>query len=740
MAIDDWTSVTPAAPTKGDDWADVGGAVAIVPGEKQAAADEALVAKERGYIPDEVKAFTRSALDTALIGAPTHAMALARSYSENTPYKEALAKERAYKEALERQSPNASMAGTGVGIAGSLLVPAGPIGAAGMRAAQLAGRAGLGATGKAAVSGATVGAGFGGLSGVSEKYGTDEFTPEGIAKSAGIGAAGGALLGPIAEKVLGKTVAPEHAAKASILESQGIQPSRQMVTGIAAPEGAASKTAEDMTAKAKDILSKRAETFAGEAPSDTAIAQSLIDKIAAERPLVRAEYKKLETMGEGATFTPETDRLFMQSIVPELSKIKMPSTAEALKDSPFTQTASAMKFLENGIGSGNLPLANQPRDVSNYEAVRQFLKGFQSDAKPGSADALGMKTILNGFDKAYTDALKNFLVKENDPNIGNKMLAQLEAARAQSADFNSRFRPLKGTGSKEFTNVVNQMVDTSTGQLLNTATAPAGSAMAAQKILTGHLLSPVLGDSMFAKLENALGKGSPEMDMVAQQLKNKILTPKTNKDLSSLPGQINNYLANNPRLMQRIFNGQNGQPSVADLQNLSKAIEIVNTRPISEDSKNSMTMALIKKIVPALSGAALGYPHGILESIAGGVIGKGAGETVGGIGSIMAAKAQRAGAPKTVTPEGQGFNVPMIPGKVFPVVKDLEEVAPPPKEPGYKMPQPLYRKSGGRVSDHLVKAVDRAKKNINKGTEVLLNTPDSHVAHALEVANRNLEG
>jgi hypothetical protein len=54
--------------------------------------------------------------------------------------------------------------------------------------------------------------------------------------------------------------------------------------------------------------------------------------------------------------------------------------------------------------------------------------------------------------------------------------------------------------------------------------------------------------------------------------------------------------------------------------------------------------------------------------------------------------------------------------------------------------QPLARKSGGRVSDRLIRAVDQAKKNINKGTEVLLKTPDSHVAHALEVANRNLEG
>jgi hypothetical protein len=50
------------------------------------------------------------------------------------------------------------------------------------------------------------------------------------------------------------------------------------------------------------------------------------------------------------------------------------------------------------------------------------------------------------------------------------------------------------------------------------------------------------------------------------------------------------------------------------------------------------------------------------------------------------------------------------------------------------------RKSGGRVSDRLVAMVDRSKKNINNSTQSLLQTPDSHVAHALEIANRNLEG
>ena len=57
----------------------------------------------------------------------------------------------------------------------------------------------------------------------------------------------------------------------------------------------------------------------------------------------------------------------------------------------------------------------------------------------------------------------------------------------------------------------------------------------------------------------------------------------------------------------------------------------------------------------------------------------------------------------------------------------------------------MGRKSGGRVgvnhdklADQLVGAAERAKKGINKGTEQLLDMPDDHIAHALEVANRSI--
>ncbi len=57
----------------------------------------------------------------------------------------------------------------------------------------------------------------------------------------------------------------------------------------------------------------------------------------------------------------------------------------------------------------------------------------------------------------------------------------------------------------------------------------------------------------------------------------------------------------------------------------------------------------------------------------------------------------------------------------------------------------VERRAGGRVgisheklADQLVTAAERAKKGISKGTEQLLELPDDHIAHALEVANRSI--
>lgn len=62
-------------------------------------------------------------------------------------------------------------------------------------------------------------------------------------------------------------------------------------------------------------------------------------------------------------------------------------------------------------------------------------------------------------------------------------------------------------------------------------------------------------------------------------------------------------------------------------------------------------------------------------------------------------------------------------------------VEPPPERPA--------RASGGRINseskaDQLILMAERAKRGIGKSTEMLLDTPDDHVAHALAIANKNI--
>jgi hypothetical protein len=69
--------------------------------------------------------------------------------------------------------------------------------------------------------------------------------------------------------------------------------------------------------------------------------------------------------------------------------------------------------------------------------------------------------------------------------------------------------------------------------------------------------------------------------------------------------------------------------------------------------------------------------------------------------------------------------------------KTEDQAAEPPRADGGR----VGRANGGRVgvdveADALIRAAERSKKDFNKTTEPLLNTPDNHIAKALEVANR----
>jgi len=749
-ATDDWVPVSPAP--SGDDWAPVSGAAPKggdfqQPGERQARSDEAIVAKERGMVPDELKAATYAGTNTAFVGIPTHVMALQRSYEEGIPYKEALAKQREYEAALERQNPISSKVGTGVGFVGSLAVPIGPLGTAGAKAAQLAGRMGAGATGKAIASGATIGGEFGALSGLTEKYGTDEFTPEGIAKSTGYGALTGGTLGPIAEKIIGKTVSPEHAATAALLESQGIKPSQQMITGIMAPEGAARSTAEEMAAQAKEVLAQKRQGLLTPDVGPNAGAEVLGQAGIASREAAQQPYKTLEAVKGNFDFG---DDGAMGHVLPYIN-----DSLNAAKVNPlFKDLPQNYPSANSALNTLNLHLADiAKRDANPTLADMMQIKNEISKARSGANgvdDSQAVEAIIRGFKNSVNDAVSKGMFQAT-PEA--QLMTAVELARADKgwSQFMRDFQPKAGAEKTVTSQILSQMADPTTKYLAKDITPE--MAQAAQQKIDRFITDPRVGPALYNRMERMIGEGTPGMDRFNASIRNKMLA---SDDISALPAQIQKYTAptalpvtlkafgaNEGNLQSLAAHATDSAETAAakkqllDLQDMGKAIEVVNARPESDDVKKSWMAAIARKTAPYIIGGAFGVPHGA-EAVLGALAGKGVAEAGKGVGSILESRAQRAGAPKTVATEGQGFNAFGLPYKSYPVIKDLSQLAPPDTEPNYGIPQ--QRASGGRVmtAKDLISAMEDASKKDVKETKPLLKSSDTAVAHALEVANQHI--
>jgi hypothetical protein len=102
-------------------------------------------------------------------------------------------------------------------------------------------------------------------------------------------------------------------------------------------------------------------------------------------------------------------------------------------------------------------------------------------------------------------------------------------------------------------------------------------------------------------------------------------------------------------------------------------------------------------------------------------------------------EAELAGAPRAMAPPS---DIRLAPPTSVPSGSDILPSEQDRKMQGYEPGRPV-RASGGRINpsskaDGLVIAAEKAKKNINKTTEPLLNETDNNVAHALEIAGKHL--
>jgi hypothetical protein len=280
-------------------------------------------------------------------------------------------------------------------------------------------------------------------------------------------------------------------------------------------------------------------------------------------------------------------------------------------------------------------------------------------------------------------------------------------------------------------------------------------AQAAQGLINSNIINPRLGPALYAKLERTIGSGTPEMESFNALIRNNMFTAKDN-NIAKLPGQIQKYTA--PTALPvtlKAFGASEGRlntlaphasdsPATAaakekliDAQKLGQSIDIVHKSSASEAEKQSGIMQLIKHYGPMLLGGALGIPSGAIEAIAYGALGKGAGMVGSGVSGAFESAAQRAGAPKMVMPQTAGQPIPVGKFEVTPRLY-APSVMPPDQEPNYGLPQ--ARATGGRVttSGQLMAAMERAGKKDVQSTKPLLQSTDTAVAKALEIANQHI--
>ena len=756
----------------------------ITSGERQALEDEAKVKAAEGVVPESVKAGTYSALNTALFNVPSHIAAGATYLRGEKPYSEVYKEQKAYEEALARRSPTASKVGTATGFVGGLAMPLGPLARAGQaakavvapRAGELAGRAAEASTTGALLSGAGSYIESGG------PFSTDEDAVKKAARDAAVGAGAGAVLGPaiggiasrlakkpsvvddagnltpqanrVVEEAFGSRLSPEDiqrirpqleevmgqkgisvaAAREALLKAEGIEPSRSIVTGKRAPEAAA-PAAEEAAMAAREKIAETGQAMAGPRPAESAVAKALYQTERDYYNMAKAQYDK--TFSHPGYFAEDFTDLVAPAVRNELNTRNLPTDFTRLPQ--YTYAPQALKLLDD-VASGNMPL-NQPINMRNLDEVNKGLNTLW--AKASGEDRVAIQAMKKGFMNSIDEALKN--------NLFYAGTIDDEARRAMEKAFGRRMSTPEGTKltedmqkSRDLWSIYRQTFygKDAANQVFRkafdkfkepdgtmTSFPEAAAAESAQGIINSNLLKGRMGTQVYEKLESALGKGSPGMEAVDRYIKNYAFDFQNN--LANLPKRIDDFLSpDNISLAKKVFT----PAEISQMRRLSEATKIINARKVSEQEKESMFVRASKRLAPAVLGGIAGSFHGIPGSIMGSIAAESLGSGVRGLAKSMQIGAEKAGAP-VVRPDV------FIPAPV----RNIPGMYPEDKETGYGLPPDrIGRADGGKVmsaeahADRLVGMAERAKNMLGKETKPLLNTPDEHVAKALEIANRHI--
>jgi hypothetical protein len=257
---------------------------------------------------------------------------------------------------------------------------------------------------------------------------------------------------------------------------------------------------------------------------------------------------------------------------------------------------------------------------------------------------------------------------------------------------------------------------------------------------------------IYAQLERAIGKNSPELQNIKNAYINRLMTPSEAgpKGFAKVGKQIDDFLIGNNRDMADVF------LSPADkfaLQNFGEVMKMASATKGFEDPKQ---YNLIKSAFEVGSGAIAGFmanqllmldPTAATAFAVAGAI-PSAYRRFKGTEGRMRAIANRPFSGRGPTPEVP--SAATIAPRILPGMLPEEQK----EEPLYvtvpvgAQPQRAYggrvaRADGGKVDIErgvraLMMAVDAAKKKVNLSTESLLEQPDEHVAQALSMAKRHI--
>jgi hypothetical protein len=756
--------------------------VTVTPGQENYAEDEALTAKYRGAVPDEVKTFAKNAGNAALFYGPRAASALYTSYVEDKPLAQTWQEEKALDDALSRQNPKSSMAGTAAGLVGGLAVPLGPIGTLGKAAeAAVVARGAAPWVGRAA-EGATVGSTMSGVSGLLES-GDPTTALKDAAIGAGVGLAAAPVLGALgnyftklpavrdasgnltreAERAIetafkGKMTADDIAsfktelvaafekkgispavAREALLTKEGVTPTASLTTGYKAPE-AATHIAEKAVTEGADTLAKRAEALAGPAPAAGEIGRLVHGADITTHGAGTQAYDDLGKYIE--TFKPEATNLFLPAVKNELygtAGSRFATTAEDLTTMNLGKAAEAFTLIENGINSKNFLIKNPATgvaqfDMANVGAIKSTLNQLERAAD--GRDRVAVKRIKTGFDTALNDAFAKNLFNGNA-----QALTDFRAADALWRKYKVNFHDRTGPSAGTFKKALDSMMDQQLGKMPQNL--PGAAAETANGILTTGLLNKTYGTDLYNRMARALNNNPAALATVKNEMRNIVLANPS--DVKEFTKSIDNFLKNHSGpngLANKIFDKPG---ELADLRRLSETAKIIDAKPGTQQQKYSMLVGAAKELTKKSTSGLIGFAFaGLPGALKGLAAGKAAEGVAIPIANALARRAEAAGAPKTYRKAPKSMRVfDQAPdtGSIIRNIPAMEGVGVPGyQEPTMLPPLTIRRASGGRVSDRLVSAVERAKKTVNNSTKALLNVDDSHVARALEIANQNFEG